>query len=106
MNKRSATKASFVDKAEGAAARGRSIQAVIDRRDASKGKKSKSKAAMQAGQRRYPAKFPAQHLKKPGVEAHLDLPPMFEAPERITEVISSFIDECSRTGSRPEQSTG
>src|SRR3984893_3636422 len=81
MNKRSATKASFVDKAEGAAARGRSIQAVIDRRDARKGKKSKSKAPMQAGQRRYPAKFPAQHLKKPGVEAHLDLPPMFEAPE-------------------------
>ena len=37
MNKRSATKASFVDKAEGAAARGRSIQAVIDRRNASVG---------------------------------------------------------------------
>jgi hypothetical protein len=81
MNKRSAAKASFADKAEGAAAMGRSIQAVIDRRDASKGKKSKSKAAMQAGQRRYPGKFPAQLLKKPGVETDLDLPPMFEAPE-------------------------
>jgi pimeloyl-ACP methyl ester carboxylesterase len=32
--------------------------------------------------------------------------PMFEAPERITEVITGFIDECSRTDSRPQQSAG
>jgi pimeloyl-ACP methyl ester carboxylesterase len=32
--------------------------------------------------------------------------PMFEAPERITEVITSFIDECSRTDSHPQQSAG
>jgi pimeloyl-ACP methyl ester carboxylesterase len=32
--------------------------------------------------------------------------PMFEAPERVTEVITSFIDECTRTDSRPQQPTG
>ena len=32
--------------------------------------------------------------------------PMFEAPERITDVITSFIDECSRTDSHPQQSAG
>jgi pimeloyl-ACP methyl ester carboxylesterase len=32
--------------------------------------------------------------------------PMFEAPERVTEVITSFIDERTRTDSRPQQPTG
>jgi hypothetical protein len=48
MNKRSAAKASFSGKAEGAAARGRSIQANIDRLEASRKKNSKSDSAMQA----------------------------------------------------------
>jgi NAD(P)-dependent dehydrogenase (short-subunit alcohol dehydrogenase family) len=80
MNKRSAIKTSFTGKAAGAAARGRSIQAKIDRLDASRKKRSKSNGAMQAGQRRYPSEFPAQHVKKPGIEAELRLQPMFEAP--------------------------
>jgi NAD(P)-dependent dehydrogenase (short-subunit alcohol dehydrogenase family) len=80
MNKRSAAKASFSGKAEGAAARGRSIQANIDRLEASRKKNSKSDSAMQAGQRQYPSKFPAQHVQKPGIEAELKVQPMFEAP--------------------------
>ena len=37
--------------------------------------------AMQAGARRYPEPpMPAQHLKKPGEEADLELAPMYDAP--------------------------
>jgi NAD(P)-dependent dehydrogenase (short-subunit alcohol dehydrogenase family) len=79
MNKRSAAKASFSTKAKGAAARGRSIQANIDRLEPAK-KKPKSEEAMQAGQRQYPSKFPPQHLTKPGNEVDLKVRPMFEAP--------------------------
>src|SRR5690242_2499468 len=57
MSKRSAVKASPGSSAKDAAARGRSIQANIDRLDAAK-KKAKSEDAMQAGQRQYPSKFP------------------------------------------------
>jgi NAD(P)-dependent dehydrogenase (short-subunit alcohol dehydrogenase family) len=35
---------------------------------------------MQAGARTYPKQFPKQHLEKPGLEADLKLPPMYEAP--------------------------
>lgn len=42
---------------------------------------NKSGGAMQAGARRYPEPpFPEQHFEKPGVEADLDPPPMFDAP--------------------------
>lgn len=38
-------------------------------------------AAMQAGARRYPEPpFPDQQLRKPGIEAEQQLPPMYEAP--------------------------
>jgi hypothetical protein len=81
MNKRStAAKAPNGNGAAGAAARGRSIQANIDRLEAGRKKKAKSDAPMQAGQRRYPSKFPAQHVRKPGTEAELKIQPMFEAP--------------------------
>jgi hypothetical protein len=63
MTKRSAATASFSDKAKEAAARGRSIQATIDRAEVRR-KKQKSDTAMQAGQRQYPSKFPAQHLTR------------------------------------------
>jgi NADP-dependent 3-hydroxy acid dehydrogenase YdfG len=82
MNKRSPVKSSFSSKASAAAARGRSIQAIIDRLGVGK-KKPKSDEAMQAGQRRYPSKFPAQHLAKPGREADLKVRPMFEAPSYL-----------------------
>ncbi len=43
--------------------------------------KLKAGHAMQAGARRYPEPpFPEQHLKKPGLEADLDLAPMYDAP--------------------------
>ncbi|MEE6135056.1 alpha/beta hydrolase [Mycobacterium sp. 050128] len=32
--------------------------------------------------------------------------PMFEAPERVTKVITGFLEECSRADSRTQQSTG
>jgi NAD(P)-dependent dehydrogenase (short-subunit alcohol dehydrogenase family) len=79
MNKHAA-KTPFAARADRTAARERAIQSNIDRLDARKSKKSESAAAMQAGARRYPSKFPPQHLKKPGLEARLNLPPKFDAP--------------------------
>jgi NAD(P)-dependent dehydrogenase (short-subunit alcohol dehydrogenase family) len=63
--------------AEGVARDERNIQAGVDKR---RPPKESSRKAMQSGQRRYPAKFPEQHLKKPGIEADLEPAPMFEAP--------------------------
>ena len=83
MTKRPATKSRLGRNASAAAARGRMIQARIDLLDAAKKKRSKSDTAAQTGQREYPARFPAQHLKKPGVEAELKLAPKFEAPEYV-----------------------
>ena len=67
-------------KVKRAVAQGERIQAEIDRKDAKAGEEEHS-GPMQAGARDYPEKFPAQHLKKPGVEANLDLAPMYEAPD-------------------------
>jgi NAD(P)-dependent dehydrogenase (short-subunit alcohol dehydrogenase family) len=80
MNKRSAAKGLYSAKAKEAVARGRAIQANIDRPDSGAKRKSKSDNAIQAGQRQYPSKFPPQHLTKPGNEADLKIRPMFEAP--------------------------
>ncbi|MFZ0424531.1 MAG: SDR family oxidoreductase [Xanthobacteraceae bacterium] len=80
MTKRSAAKQSFATAAKSAAARGRAIQSNIDRLEAGR-KKSESDAPMQAGQRTYPSKFPAQHVTKPGVEAELKLAPKYQAPD-------------------------
>jgi NAD(P)-dependent dehydrogenase (short-subunit alcohol dehydrogenase family) len=79
MSKHAARKTSFAARARRVAARGRSIQAHIDRLDGRK-KKPSPAGPMQAGQRRYPSKFPRQHLKKPGIEADLKLRPKFDAP--------------------------
>lgn len=61
---------------------GRDIQRGVDSAEAGKPAKSKEKksGAMQAGQREYPEKFPAQHLRKPGLEADVTPAPMYEAP--------------------------
>lgn len=71
--------------AEQTAREGREIQAEADA--ANRKKKSakstsgpSSKGASQLGQRDYPDRFPAQHLKKPGVEADLEVKPMYSAP--------------------------
>ena len=57
----------------------RKIQAGIDSIDERSPQEEKSKP-MQVGQREYPTGFPEQHLSKPGLEAELELAPMYEAP--------------------------
>ena len=77
---RSATKDRFAQDAEETAARERTIQAKIDKKD-QRAKHNGNKKPMQAGTREYPAPpLPAQHMAKPGSEAALDLAPMYEAP--------------------------
>jgi len=66
-----------ISRAKRASRRSRAIQASVDRKERPA---RKSKKAVQAGQRKYPAKFPAQHLKKPGKESDLKIAPMYEAP--------------------------
>jgi NAD(P)-dependent dehydrogenase (short-subunit alcohol dehydrogenase family) len=58
---------------------GERIQAAIDEKDRKQSKSEKAKP-MQAGAREYPHEFPAQHLKKPGVEADLKSKPLYAAP--------------------------
>ena len=74
------SKSSFARQARKTAREERAIQARIDRKDRSRPKQAKSKSPMQVGQREYPASFPEQHLKKPGLEAELKPAPMYEAP--------------------------
>lgn len=71
----------FAEAAERVAAAERAIQENIDRKEKARLKQDNETGAMQAGARRYPEPpLPAQHLKKPGVEANLDLAPMYDAP--------------------------
>jgi NAD(P)-dependent dehydrogenase (short-subunit alcohol dehydrogenase family) len=71
----------FVREAEKTAARERAIQQKIDRKEGSGAKEPERKKSMQAGTREYPAPpLPAQHLEKPGLEADLELAPMYDAP--------------------------
>jgi len=73
---------------DAAVRQGERIQAHIDAQDRKKDRKQdrksaqkkKAAGAMQAGTRAYPDTFPAQHLKKPGLEADLKLAPIYEAP--------------------------
>ncbi len=82
MAKLSQAKASFSAKAEVTAKSERDIQNKIDRSDEkAKVEKNAGAGAMQAGARLYPVPpLPKQHLKKPGLEADLDLQPMYDAP--------------------------
>jgi len=68
--------------AKRAAQQERKIQQAIDAKEPRSLKpKQGEPAAMQAGAREYPAPpYPKQHLKKPGVEADLELQPMWDAP--------------------------
>jgi hypothetical protein len=71
----------FVKAAKATARRERAIQREIDRTDKKAAGKKKKPSPMQAGARIYPGPpFPAQHLKKPGREADLDLQPMYDNP--------------------------
>jgi len=68
------------ERARVTAEKGRKIQKRIDKTDKRQGS-GRKKVAVQAGARQYPAPpLPKQHLKKPGVEAQLELPPMYDAP--------------------------
>jgi len=80
MTGQSKVKKAFRQEAEIVARGERNIQAGIDKID-KREPQEPSKEPMQAGQREYPARFPEQHLKKPGNEADLEQAPMFEAPE-------------------------
>jgi NAD(P)-dependent dehydrogenase (short-subunit alcohol dehydrogenase family) len=71
-------KKSFAKEATSTARDERSIQKKIDKLD-EKAPPEKDEP-MQAGARAYPTHFPKQHLKKPGLEADLLQPPMFDAP--------------------------
>jgi NAD(P)-dependent dehydrogenase (short-subunit alcohol dehydrogenase family) len=66
------------------AAKHRRIQREQDARDRSRGKRAGRSAEakpVQAGARAQPTRLPAQHLKKPGNEADLELAPRFLAPD-------------------------
>jgi NAD(P)-dependent dehydrogenase (short-subunit alcohol dehydrogenase family) len=62
----------------------RSLQREQDQRDAAKPQAEKKEAspppAVQAGDRPQPARMPAQHIDKPGLESELQLQPRFLAP--------------------------
>src|SRR5579875_281311 len=69
----------FEQGAERAADQERAIQREIDDEQRSFG--GGQQGAMQAGARKYPEPpFPEQHLEKPGLEADLQLQPMYDAP--------------------------
>ena len=59
----------------------RDVQQEVDRADRGRKSEGGSDEAMQAGARTYPAPpLPPQHQEKPGDEAALDPPPMYDAP--------------------------
>ena len=63
------------------AAEQRRLQAKTDAADAGRKHDRPKKKAVQAGARRQPTRLPAQHLRKPGREADLELAPRFLAPD-------------------------
>ena len=65
--------------AKEAVMRARKIQAGVDARDQARSRKKTAKKPMQAGHDKYPDEFPAQHIRKPGLEAELKQPPLFAA---------------------------
>jgi NAD(P)-dependent dehydrogenase (short-subunit alcohol dehydrogenase family) len=71
----------FAERAQKTTEQQRAIQAKIDRKAKSKAEPKSKKAAVQAGERPYPAPpYPRQHQRKPGSEARLDPAPRYEAP--------------------------
>jgi NAD(P)-dependent dehydrogenase (short-subunit alcohol dehydrogenase family) len=71
----------YKKEAERVAEEERAIQREIDRSDKSHVRDKEASGAMQAGARLYPVPpLPNQHLTKPGLEADLELKPMYDAP--------------------------
>jgi NAD(P)-dependent dehydrogenase (short-subunit alcohol dehydrogenase family) len=77
--------AKYRQAAEQTAQEQRKIQQKIDRKDRAQKKKGgeggEDGGAAQAGTRDQPEKMPAQHLRKPGIEAELELKPRWQAPD-------------------------
>lgn len=76
----------YREAAEQTAQEQRKIQQKIDRKDRAKKKKEdgggESGDAVQAGARKEPeGPMPDQHLRKPGIEAEMELKPRFQAPD-------------------------
>jgi NAD(P)-dependent dehydrogenase (short-subunit alcohol dehydrogenase family) len=79
--KKPSSSAAFAEEAEATAKQERDIQRGIDRSDKKQKGGKEEGGAMQAGARLYPVPpLPAQHLKKPGKEADLELQPLYDAP--------------------------
>ncbi|MBM3617539.1 MAG: SDR family oxidoreductase [Alphaproteobacteria bacterium] len=77
---KSAKSSVYTEEAETTSAAHRAIQAQTAKDD-KRNPKEEVEQAMQAGARKYPEPpMPAQHLKKPGVEADLEIAPMCDAP--------------------------
>src|SRR5689334_13102494 len=67
--------------AESVAKDGRAIHREVDATDAKKSANGDGKPKpMQAGARKYPESFPAQHFAKPGNESDVTPQPMYDAP--------------------------
>src|SRR5437870_1160862 len=91
MTRKKTASTSYADAAAATAEQQRTLQRSVDRHDAqsarrpnsrSKSKPQTSAKPVQAGKRAEPQNpMPAQHLDKPGVEADMQLPPRFEAPD-------------------------
>ena len=82
QSSRNPTRNGFARAAEATAREERKIQEKIDRIDEarSSGKRKKDEVP-QTGARAYPTPpLPKQHLRKPGMEAELELAPMYKAP--------------------------
>jgi NAD(P)-dependent dehydrogenase (short-subunit alcohol dehydrogenase family) len=78
---KTSSSAEFEKEAERTAQEERAIQRKIDRSDKNKSADEHESGAMQAGARVYPVPpLPNQHLRKPGLEADLELKPMYDAP--------------------------
>ena len=75
-------RASARSSADATATRQRKIQREQDAHDEAKpDAQPRQKPAVQAGVREQPAKLPAQHIAKPGLESELKLAPRFLAPD-------------------------
>ncbi len=81
VHAKSSSSPDFEKEAEHTAEEERAIQRKIDRSDKQKSGDKEQPTAMQAGARVYPVPpLPDQHLSKPGLEADLELKPMYDAP--------------------------
>jgi NAD(P)-dependent dehydrogenase (short-subunit alcohol dehydrogenase family) len=67
--------------AKATAEKQRALQREQDRKEPHGKQGGEDKAPPQTGTRAQPTELPAQHLKKPGLEAEMDLKPRFEAPD-------------------------